>query len=870
MALNALGLGIVFTAKDLASGVMSKVSSKFKGLHEEGTRAAQGMGLAFSAFKVGIGVMAGGLATLGGAFALADAYGALDDALDDVQRNTQATGEELEMLEQAAFRAGLATKFKPEEAVKAMGSLAKAYGNVTDAAEQGIHVLNLASATGLEVGEAAKLTTSALKIYGYEAGRTQEVVDKFAKAQQVTQLTAKDLQQSFRRSAAVGAQFGQSLDDTILALGLFKARGLEGRQVMTAYSGTLKALATDKKMQAALDSKGIQTIDKSTGKMRDMTVIIADVVEATKDMSEADKNAFIAKSLGTKGQAAFDSVAKATFRTIRDGHPVVLKGTDAVAAMGKAMDDAKGAAEKLTDALLDDFGGQQELIGSAVSTIQKMVGKEFATALKPVAQVVLSVFRRIGQAILDTPAPIKQFIAKLVLLGGAVATVFGAFMAGSAAFAVLVIGIKLVGATLLSVLGIMAPFLAIFAVGAAVVAGFKYAVDHNIGGIGTVFFRAFNAVKLAFQGMYQLFTQGGFSGAVRDEMRKGENQGIRAFAITVFMWVGRIKNFFRGIATGFQDAMAAAGPSFEAFGAALKRLAEAFGIVQDSPGQAKGKYQAWGATGKQVGELIAKALTTVVDVMTKIINLSIDVGNAINKVAKFFGGWDGIMTGVKYALVALTLYMGVQAVTALVAFGGAALAAAGGLGALSFAGVIAGAASMLGPVGAAVAMFTALYAAIDQAMKLYKEWDENSSTQIGTELKHDLGITSDAEYNAALAKRQGIQENKTYAPGTVAPARPAGFIGPPPPGGFSSPPTPQNAPGTVQPAPPPKGPSSAEVASAASTAAATAAVAAAGRVPPGVISAVMTVDGEVLGKIAARHAKGAAAAAGDVDVGVDT
>ncbi len=84
------------------------------------------------------------------------------------------------------------------------------------------------------------------------------------------------------------------------------------------------------------------------------------------------------------------------------------------------------------------------------------------------------------------------------------------------------------------------------------------------------------------------------------------------------------------------------------------------------------------------------------------------------------------------------------------------LAAAG----LLFAGIAAGTAAA--PFVALAAAILAVTNAYLEAKKLAAEWDENSGTQIVNKLKHDLGITSDAEFQAATDKRQGLVSGDAF------------------------------------------------------------------------------------------------------------
>jgi hypothetical protein len=105
------------------------------------------------------------------------------------------------------------------------------------------------------------------------------------------------------------------------------------------------------------------------------------------------------------------------------------------------------------------------------------------------------------------------------------------------------------------------------------------AFQRDVGGIATFFEATAARIKLLFQGIAQLFSDGGFSGAVMAELGKAENAGVKQFAIRVYQIVYRLQRFFEGIAEGFGAAIEAARPTFEAFVGALRELGEAFGVL---------------------------------------------------------------------------------------------------------------------------------------------------------------------------------------------------------------------------------------------------------------------------------------------------
>ena len=64
MALNNLGLGFLFTAKDLASGVMTRVKHNLGEVEGKATGMGAAAKSAFSGFGVGMVAMGAGIAAL--------------------------------------------------------------------------------------------------------------------------------------------------------------------------------------------------------------------------------------------------------------------------------------------------------------------------------------------------------------------------------------------------------------------------------------------------------------------------------------------------------------------------------------------------------------------------------------------------------------------------------------------------------------------------------------------------------------------------------------------------------------------------------------------------------------------------------------
>ena len=111
MALNNLGLGFVFTARDLASAKMAHLERQFGSLDERVTGGTARMSTAFRHLGVGLAVFTAGAAVVAGSLALANAAGRFEQGIAAVGAVTRATTTQLRMLREAAIQAASRPSF---------------------------------------------------------------------------------------------------------------------------------------------------------------------------------------------------------------------------------------------------------------------------------------------------------------------------------------------------------------------------------------------------------------------------------------------------------------------------------------------------------------------------------------------------------------------------------------------------------------------------------------------------------------------------------------------------------------------------------------------------------------------------------------
>jgi hypothetical protein len=286
---------------------------------------------------------------------------------------------------------------------------------------------------------------------------------------------------------------------------------------------------------------------------------------------------------------------------------------------------------------------------AAFSTLSTALGELFVPIFKPIVKAIADFARMVATAIGRMPAGLKKVIGGIVLAVGAFLTLVGGIIAAKASIALFLVGLKLAGVTLGGIVAAVLPVIAVVALLALAAVGLKIAWERNLGGIRDFVERVWGRVKLFFQAMSQLFSEGGFSGAVMEELNKAENAGVKQFAIRVFQIIFRIKRFFEGIAEGFGAAIEAAQPVFDAFVGALTRLGEALGVVSMEGADAAAGIPSdeFKAFGKVIGQIAGVLVEVFVGALTFVIDM---VSTAISVFKEAIKPLQPIFDGVKNAV----------------------------------------------------------------------------------------------------------------------------------------------------------------------------------------------------------------------------
>lgn len=629
MSLNSMGLGFVFTARDLASGTISDLERRFASLDQRVGLGADRMQRAFSQLGTGLALFAAGTAPIGAALSLADAAGSFQQSVAAVGAVSGATAQELDDLRNAALSAGVATQFSPTEASLGLRELAQAGFSAAESISLLLPSLDLAAGSLGELSpqQAAGLASQAMKAFGLSTADAAISVDRMLQSVNVFALNASELPLALGTASRGAQALGQSLSETLIALGLVKnvIPGVE--RASTAAAVAMEQLA-DPRAQAQLRAVGVTAVD-TQGRFRAFLDVLGDLAPALDRMSEAHRSAFLLKTFGREALGGVNAILTQLTAGMRTTTGSMVHGAEAIRYLRQQFEAAGGTAAQFRDKMLATFQGQKQLLKGSIETLVIALGEPFAEVLRPAVTAVVTAVNTLLNALQQLPAPVKRALAGAVLaLGGLVALV-GAALAAKAAIAVFATGLQFAGLSAAGLSALLGPMLAgLLAVG-AVVAGFVLAFRANLGGLADFVHRLVDRVVLAFRGFVQLFEQGGFSGAVREELGRADNAGLKEFLIRVYQFVYRVQRLLQGIGEGFSLAIEAARPTFEALVDALGRLGDAFARVSSGAANAAAQIpsERFAAFGRVVGqiagvlvELFVGALTLVIDAVSTFID----------------------------------------------------------------------------------------------------------------------------------------------------------------------------------------------------------------------------------------------------------
>ena len=339
-----------------------------------------------------------------------EAGSSFESQMSKVSAISGATGEDFEKLKKKAMEMGGSTKFTATEAGEALEYMAMA-GWKTDDMLNGLEgIMNLAAASGEDLGTTSDIVTDALTAFGMEAKDAGHFADILAAASSNANTNVSMMGESFKYVAPVAGALGFSAEDVSVALGLMANSGIKASTAGTTLRTILSNMAkpTDE-MAGAMQELGV-SLDDGNGNMKSLAEIMGDLREGFKNtkipmdefqslvqsldqdledgtITEDEYNEqlqYLAeKAYGAEGALKAQTAASlAGARGMSGLLAIVNASEEDYDKLTAAINNCDGAAGSMADTMNDNVAGKLTLLKSQIEGIMIKVFDEASDSMK--------------------------------------------------------------------------------------------------------------------------------------------------------------------------------------------------------------------------------------------------------------------------------------------------------------------------------------------------------------------------------------------------------------------------------------------------------------------------------------------------------
>lgn len=308
-----------------------------------------------------------GVASVAAAKKTIDVGKSFEAGMSEVQAISGASGKDLEKLSAKAKQMGATTKFSATESATALKYMAMA-GWKTNQMVSGLSgVMNLAAASGEDLGTVSDIVTDSMTAFGLKAKDSGHFADVLAKASSSSNTNVAMMGETFKYVAPLAGSMKYSIEDTATAIGLMANAGIKGSQAGTSLRSIITRLVKPPKDAAtALNALGISTT-KADGSMKPLRETMAELREKFSGLTESQKVSYASSIAGQEAMSGLLAIVNASDSDFNK--------------LQKAIDNSSGAAKKQADVMNNNLQGALYDLGSVAESVGIGIYEDIKTPL---------------------------------------------------------------------------------------------------------------------------------------------------------------------------------------------------------------------------------------------------------------------------------------------------------------------------------------------------------------------------------------------------------------------------------------------------------------------------------------------------------
>lgn len=306
-------------------------------------------------------------------------------AMSEVQAISGATADDLERMEAKAREMGATTAFSATQAAEGLKYMALAGWKTDEAIAALPGVLQLAGASGMELGAASDAVTDYMSAFGWGADRATDFADMMVYANNNANTSATQLAAAYGNCATNMAAAGQSAETTTALLMAMADVGMKGSAAGTELNSIMAQLT-----QKA--ENGIVTINdvpiklaEADGSWKNVIDILGEVENAVSGLGEVERSTALGEVFSRQSRTALNTI-------FMSGMENVTKYYDGLTG------DITGTAQRAYDTMTDNLQGDIDIFKSAVQEMELVAYDSFNGVARSATQMGTSMIQAIGEA----------------------------------------------------------------------------------------------------------------------------------------------------------------------------------------------------------------------------------------------------------------------------------------------------------------------------------------------------------------------------------------------------------------------------------------------------------------------------------------
>ena len=282
-----------------------------------------------------------------------------------------------------ALEMGKNTAFSASQAADALNYMALAGYNTQKSMKMLPNVLNLAAAGNMDLAEASDMVTDASSAFGLSTEQTTQMVDQMAMAASKSNTSVAQLGQAFLSVGGTAKILKGGVNEAATALGILADNGTKGSTGGIALRNILNSIS-GKKFEKTFGSLGISAYD-ADGKMRSLKDVFLDMNKAMDGMTDQEKTNLINQTFNA--------------RDLKNVNALLGTSAERWDELSGAIENSKGAAQKMADTQLDNLAGDITYFKSALEGTQIALSDKMSPALRKFVQAGTEGFSKMAESI---------------------------------------------------------------------------------------------------------------------------------------------------------------------------------------------------------------------------------------------------------------------------------------------------------------------------------------------------------------------------------------------------------------------------------------------------------------------------------------